>query len=363
MARTIHGVYTLILRNFDGKSVLIEEKVYFAFMREYLDTINGWIESNLSFAMARVIKTWGSSPRPMGSIMFINQHGEMVGSVSGGCVEGAVVKAAIEVLKDGKSKKLAYGISDEDAWSVGLSCGGSIQVFLQRFMAFDNRSEQRKVWEVLNQNISANTSSILVSSIEDGVSSNTLLTVEGELYGDSLNDEVLEAANEAFGQRVHGTFESGGKDYFIQVFPKKSQLLIIGAAHITVDLVELGSMYGFETIVIDPRGFFAQNTSFKTHPDKIIEAYPSEVLGNYSLDPYTYAIILSHDPKIDDNALEVLLPSKVAYIGALGSRKTHAKRTARLLEKGRTQEEIDRIKAPIGSITIVSKPYMLPNST
>ena len=317
-------------------------------MREYLETINTWIDNGLSFTMARVIKTWGSSPRPMGSIMFVNQHGEMAGSVSGGCVEGAVVKASIEVLKDGKSKRLAFGVSDEDAWSVGLSCGGSIQVFLQKFMAFDESDHQKKIWEILHENLSSNTPSILVSSIEDGHSTNTLLTVDDQIYGDPLSGDIISAAKEAFEQRVHKAIESDGKDYFIHVFPKKSQLLIIGAAHITVDLVELGNMYGFDTIVIDPRGFFAQNTSFKTHPQKIIEAYPSEVLGQYSLDPYTYAIILSHDPKIDDNALEVLLPSKVAYIGALGSRKTHAKRVARLEEKGYSKEQIDRIKAPIG---------------
>lgn len=317
-------------------------------MTEYLNTIENWIENNLSFAMARVIKTWGSSPRPMGSIMFINEHGEMAGSVSGGCVEGAVVKAAKEVIESGMSKKLAYGVSDEDAWSVGLSCGGSIQVFLQKFMAVDEDISQRKIWETLHKNLSSNAPSILVSSVEDGSSSNTLITVDDQVIGVPLNDQVIQSAKVAFKQRTHRSVEIEGKDYFIHVFPKKNQLLIIGAAHITVDLVELGNMYGFDTVVIDPRGFFAQNTTFKTQPGEIIEAYPSEVLSNYSLDPYTYAIILSHDPKIDDNALEVLLPSQVAYIGALGSRKTHAKRVARLEEKGFSKDDIDRIKAPIG---------------
>lgn len=317
-------------------------------MREYLDTINNWINNGRSFSMARVIKTWGSSPRPMGSMMFINEDGEMAGSVSGGCVEGAVVKASKEVLETGKSKKLDYGVSDEDAWSVGLSCGGSIQVFLEKFMAFDGDSGQKKIWEILSENIGANSPSILISSIEDGNNTNTLLTADEKVYGDSVTRDVIEAAMEAFRQRTHKAVELDGKEYFIQVFPKKSQLLIIGAAHITVDLVTLGNMYGFDTVVIDPRGFFAKNTSFNTQPGAILEAYPSEVLGNYSLDPYTYAIILSHDPKIDDNALEVLLPSKVGYIGALGSRKTHAKRIARLEEKGFSKELIDRIKAPIG---------------
>ena len=125
-------------------------------------------------------------------------------------------------------------------------------------------------------------------------------------------------------------------------------MLIIGVAHITVDLVQLADWYGFETVVIDPRGYFTQNIAFKKDPTQLIEAYPSEVLDQFPLDAYTYTAILSHDPKIDDNALEILLNNEVAYIGALGSKKTHAKRTARLLENGFSQEQIDTIHAPIG---------------
>lgn len=123
---------------------------------------------------------------------------------------------------------------------------------------------------------------------------------------------------------------------------------MIGAAHITVDLVQLAKLYGFETIVIDPRGAFSGNMQFPVKPDVILEKYPSEVLEDLKPDVYTYAVILSHDPKIDDNALEILLRSKVAYIGALGSRKTHEKRARRLKQKGFTDGEIARIEAPIG---------------
>ena len=124
--------------------------------------------------------------------------------------------------------------------------------------------------------------------------------------------------------------------------------MIVGAAHITADLVELGHFFGFRTIVIDPRGAFAQKTQFQVPPDQLIEAYPSEVLEGFPLDAYTFCAVLSHDPKIDDNALEILLPSDVAYIGALGSRKTHAKRVQRLTERGISDELINRIQSPIG---------------
>ena len=311
-------------------------------MNEYLDILENWSASKKSVAIARVIKTWGSSPRPVGSVMLVNESGEMAGSVSGGCVEGAVVKKATEVMDGGTSIKLAYGVSDEDAWSVGLSCGGSIQVFVETI------DFESLVWRQLLENIKSNKSSILVSSLEDGGKKTSVISEDGQLAGAEISEELRSAALQAYDERTHKTITIGDTEYFIQLFPRKAQLLVIGAAHITVDLVYLANEFGFETIVIDPRGYFAEKTTFQDPPDQIHNVYPSEVLNDFALDAYTFAAILSHDPKIDDNALEILLPSKTAYIGALGSRKTHAKRTARLLEKGIPQELIDKIKAPIG---------------
>ena len=312
-------------------------------MNEYLKVLEDWLANKKNMAFARVIKTWGSSPRPVGSIMLINEDGKMAGSVSGGCVEGAVVKKASEVLQGEQSIKLTYGVSDEDAWSVGLSCGGSIQVFLEQVDLLSS-----PVWRSLLEHVRNNQSAILISSLEDGANTTALITEAGEVLGDPISAPLRNAAQKAYDERTHKSIELEGKEYFIQLFPRKTQLFIIGAAHITIDLVSIASQFGFETVVIDPRGYFAQNTTFVESPSQLIEKYPSEVLGDFPLDAYSFAAILSHDPKIDDNALEILLPSKVAYIGALGSRKTHAKRTARLLEKGVPQEQIDRIKAPIG---------------
>ncbi len=311
-------------------------------MREYIEKIKTWKENGDQVALARVVKTWGSSPRPAGSIMFIDSDGNMSGSVSGGCVEGAVVKRALESLENNSDTRLDYGVSDEDAWSVGLSCGGRIQVYLQSV------NFQDEVWSKLAESVQNNKSAILVSSLSEGSSTNTIITEDDEIIGDKLPDSVIAVAKESYRKRVHETYETEGTSYFIHLFPRKPVLLIIGAAHITVDLVSLGNMYGFETVVIDPRGFFADNTEFNDPPSRIVKSYPSEVLGEYPLDSYTFAAILSHDPKIDDNALEVLLPSDVAYIGALGSRKTHEKRKKRLLEKGITEDKLERINAPIG---------------
>lgn len=312
-------------------------------MNEYADILQKWLQADQSVAIARVVKTWGSSPRPVGSVMLVNPEGKMAGSVSGGCVEGAVVKQAKRAIEENTSVKLDYGVSDEEAWSVGLSCGGSIQVFLQP-AAFSEGS----VWSRLLANAQENKASTLISSLEDGNSTSTLLDEDGQVWGDELTEEVLTEAKDAYTKRTHKTVTHEGKDYFIQIFPRKSLLLIIGAAHITVDLVALGNQFGFETVVIDPRGYFAENTIFTDPPSQLLQNYPSEVLNQFPLDAYTFCAILSHDPKIDDNALEILLPSKVGYIGALGSKKTHAKRTNRLLEKGIDQSLIDRIHAPIG---------------
>ncbi|MEM6800472.1 MAG: XdhC/CoxI family protein, partial [Bacteroidota bacterium] len=272
-------------------------------MKELLATLNSWIFHNKRFAVATVIKTWGSSPRPVGSTMLISEDMEMAGSVSGGCVEGAVVREAVALLKSGNSKILSYGVTDEDAWEVGLSCGGSIRVFVEPFLAFDTRPKEKEIWEELNLRLNTNKSAVLISKLGDGQPSHSLLLPEGKILGNSLSHSILQSAHTAFKERKHQLIETEEENFFVQVFAKRSQMLIIGAAHITVDLVGMAQNFGFETIVIDPRGAFSNKTQFPQAPDKIYEKYPAEVLPEYELDPYTYAVVLSHDPKIDDNAL------------------------------------------------------------
>lgn len=310
---------------------------------EELAIVEKWLKSGDKVALARVIQTWGSSPRPVGSMMWINQNGNIIGSVSGGCVETSVVKASQGVIEENHSTVLSYGVSDDDAWTAGLSCGGKLSIILQPV-----ESTVSQVWMTLIDSIKANQSTILVSSLSEGNNMIALIRDDGSQVGEVISEEVLTEAKRAYKERVNRTVAVQDTEYFIQIFPKKPQLIIIGAAHITVDLVSLAKQFGFETIVIDPRGFFAKNMVFNEEPDQIFELYPSEVLSEFSLDAYTFCAILSHDPKIDDNALEILLNSEVAYIGALGSRKTHAKRIARLTEKGMTAEMIGRIKAPVG---------------
>ncbi len=315
-------------------------------MKELLQQITEWTSEGKSFAVARVIQTWGSSPRPVGSALIISGGGEMAGSVSGGCVEGAVIKEARNVIDLQQGKRLAYGVSDDEAWSVGLTCGGKLQVYLQPFPA--DQSENAQAWQTLVQSLRENKSGVLITKLTDGISDNAFISMDGGLTGVAMPEEVVEKARDAYSRRAPESHVTGETQYFIHVFPRRSQLLVIGAAHITADLVQLAHLHDFETIVIDPRGAFAGNTRFVEAPDKILVKYPSEVINDFPLDAYTYAVILSHDPKIDDDALQILLRSKVAYIGALGSRKTHEKRMARMTQLGFSESEIKRIEAPVG---------------
>lgn len=317
-------------------------------MLDVYPKIKEWTEQGKTFAWARVVRTWGSSPRPIGSVLAISEDMEMAGSVSGGCVEGAVLKEAMEILKSGEPRRQKFGVSDEEAWSVGLSCGGAIHVFTERFMAFDESEAEQIVWKELSQSIEDNKGCVLATAMFGEKNAHLLIDPEGQTTGSLENVSIVEAALKAYRERKNEVVELEEGSYFLQVFPPKAQLLIVGAAHITTDLVRLGNLYDFETIVIDPRGIFANKTQFPDPPDQLHEDWPAEVLPQFNLDEYSFAVLLTHDPKIDDQALHLLLRSKIAYIGALGSRRTHEKRVKRLTAAGFTEEQIARVHGPVG---------------
>ncbi|CAN5466342.1 XdhC family protein [soil metagenome] len=315
-------------------------------MKELLPQITQWLNDRRPFAIARVIQTWGSSPRPVGSVMLISSDMEMVGSVSGGCVEGSVLKEAQAIIKNGTAKRLSYGVSDDEAWSVGLTCGGKIQVYVESVPAGD--SPQGELWNELCKRLNSNRPCILVTTLVDSHPSSTLIDERGNASGAQVKGDVFLKMKESIARREYGVVSIGENDYFIHSFSKRNRMFIIGAAHITTDLVELARQHDFETIVIDPRGIFATKTQFTVQPDQLLVKYPSEVLNEKDLDETVYAVVLSHDPKIDDDALQILLRSKAAYIGALGSRKTHEKRVERLKQAGFNEEDIRRIESPVG---------------
>ena len=304
---------------------------------------------NKKFAIATVIQTWGSAPRPVGSAMIVSEDSEMSGSVSGGCVEGAILRGVPDVLKHNKPKRVGFGVTDEEAWAVGLSCGGQIQVFIEPFLAFTDP----EMWEILRGCLFENKGAVLLTKLNDEASEHFLIVPQQQGRGGFEPPRPLASLTEnawrAYTERKTQTVQTeDGATWFLQVFPPKLQLIIIGAAHITVDLVHLAQYFGFETVVIDPRGIFAEKTQFPTPPDHLHVDWPAEILPDMTLDAYTFVVLLTHDPKIDDQALHILLKSDVAYIGALGSKKTHEKRVKRLVTEGFTETEIAKIHAPIG---------------
>jgi xanthine dehydrogenase accessory factor len=323
------------------KSLLTSLPYKFDKMLDVLDQLRELVKKDEPFAVATVIKTWRSSPRPVGSCLLVNQSGDMYGSVSGGCVENAAVIKALEVLKSGEPQIVNYGVADEEAWEIGLSCGGAIEVHIAPFFGTKNPA----LWKLLDKTIQNNRPTALITALKDG---KVAMVNEGNTEVKAMPTEVLNEAEQLLSKGLNSKLERNGGSFFVNSFPVKPKMILIGSAHITVELIELAQMYDFETVVIDPRDTFAHKTGYKVNPDTILVNWPQEVLPGMKLDQNCYIVILSHDPKIDDEALKIVLKQPVKYIGALGSRKTHLKRVARLESYGFNEGEIAGVKSPIG---------------
>ncbi len=313
-------------------------------MKEIFPLLKQKVKEKRPFALATVTTTWGSSPRPAGSVMAIFEDMTMAGSVSGGCIEGEVVRLGLEVLKSGKPIHKTFGISDDDAWTVGLSCGGKVSVWIEKFIALDDENH----WNRLSDALESDESAILITNMSTGKHQIELPETEKGLF-ESTDKELQQAIEQKYLSNQTGiAHASTGESIFIRVFPKKPRLFIVGAAHISVDLVRFAKDFDFKTIVIDPRGIFTKRTRFEVAPDVLLEEWPAEALSETHFDAHDYAVILSHDPKIDDQALELFLNSRIKYIGALGSSKTQQKRVSRLSNMGFSEEKIASIHSPVG---------------
>lgn len=318
-------------------------------MRDVIDKLDLWREQGETIAIATVIETWGSAPRPPGSKLAVSERGGIAGSVSAGCVEGAVILEAREVMRRGVSKQLEYGVADETAWGVGLACGGTIKIFVEPGFALDN------LYPAIKHHLAGNIPFVMVSVLrgpQDLMHKKCLVDSKGGVQGDLVISGQMDLViNQSLSFLSSGKSKTlklpNGIELFVEVYPPPPRLIIIGAVHFSDPLITIANAAGFETILIDPRPAFATPERFP-HAGKIMRAWPHEVLPEMKIDSSTFVVLLTHDPKIDDPALIYLLNSPVGYIGALGSRKTHQRRIERLLEKGITQEQISRIHAPIG---------------
>ncbi|NND33320.1 MAG: XdhC family protein [Saprospiraceae bacterium] len=309
-------------------------------MLDIINEIDKRVATGQEFALATVTATWRSAPRGVGASMIIDPGGKMVGSVSGGCVEGQVVTTALELLRTGRLQQMKFGVSNDEAWSVGLSCGGAISVYVQPF--FNQTDYGREVWFSLRKCQKNDVGAVLIY----GNDKPGFFSADNRLG--KLPDAVFVQAGEQLSLKKSQLITVENAEYFFHVFPPKDHLLIIGAAHISRDLITLAKWQGFKITVIDPRGLFYDSLKDLVGNESLFRGWPADLLKDIKLNDSVFAVLLTHDPKIDDQALELLLPSDVAYIGALGSRKTQQKRVARLLAMGHSQDQIDRIKGPVG---------------
>lgn len=284
-----------------------------------------WHRAGRGAALATVVETWGSAPRPVGSQLVINRDGAMEGSVSGGCVEGAVVIEALESLEDGKARLLEFGVSDDDAFSAGLACGGRIRVLV----------------EPAGGSLAEATLAALVEARAARRPVAYVLDLEA-LAGGGIAEPA--AYPDRFRADKSGVEKDGRT--LIAIHNPPLRMIVIGAVHIAQPLVGMARASGYDVKVIDPRPAFAAAARFPGQA--ILEDYPDEVMPGLGLDARTAVVTLTHDPKIDDPAIREALASEVFYLGCLGSKRTHAKRLERLEAAGYSNEAIARIHAPVG---------------
>jgi xanthine dehydrogenase accessory factor len=318
-------------------------------MQDVIAAIEAWQEQGQPVALATVTSTWGSAPRQPGAKLALTAAGQIAGSVSGGCVESEVVAQGQDVLASGKPRLLHFGVADETAWSVGLACGGKLEVFVAP-LAPDLLATVQG-WLAAERPGAVVT---VVAGPTDLVGQQLLLdgsNQPGGILGAGVDEAAGAAARAALAsghsERIVLESAQGPLTLFIDVVLPPLTLLAIGGGHVTIALTQLAAVAGYRTIVVDPRRAFASAERFP-HVDRLISAWPRQALQEIRITPATAVALLSHDPKIDDPALEAALASDAFYVGALGSRRTHEQRQARLLAAGLSEAALARIHAPIG---------------
>jgi xanthine dehydrogenase accessory factor len=326
-------------------------------VREELATLRRWQADGARFGLATVTQTSRSAPRPAGATLGLHPDGDVLGSVSGGCVEGAVVEVATEVLATGVPQRVTYGISDDEAIAVGLTCGGTIEVFVRPITP-----ETLDLADVAAR-IEAD-EPVAVATVVDHPSApdavGRAIVVGEEQVDGSVGDEGLDHAivEGARGLLEHGT--TGLRHYgphgerrmdevtvLIESFAPKPRMLVFGAIDFASAVASIGRFLGYHVTVCDARARFATTARFPD-ADEVVVAWPHRYLGATSVDARTAICVLTHDPKFDVPVLQVALDTDAGYIGVMGSRRTHADRLDRLRDAGVDDASLARLRSPIG---------------
>ena len=315
-------------------------------MRDILSDLIHWRKDGKTIALATVIQTWGSSPRRVGSKMALTMNREMIGSVSGGCVENAVIEAGIQVLKTNHPQLLHFGVGDETAWEVGLACGGSIDIFLKPLEnnSFEDlRSVIQEQQQAVHVTVVRGSDEILGREILIREDSHVIGTLDG-----AWDKTVVKLANEALANgSSHRVNLNDDVEVFLETILPPPTLIIVGGVHIAISLTSLAKALGYRTIVIDPRKAWGNAERFP-NVDQLIHAWPDEAFEQIKVTRSTAIVMLTHDPKLDDPASKIALSGPAFYVGALGSKVTHGKRRERLLNDGVSEAQLSRLHAPIG---------------
>jgi xanthine dehydrogenase accessory factor len=304
-------------------------------MRDVLPTVQGWMRDGLRVAVCTVVRVERSAPRLPGSVMAVCENGAVAGSVTGGCVESALYMQTEEVLAGGPPRLATFGIVDDEAFEVGLPCGGTVHVFIEML--------DPEVLVGVAQALDAERPVAYLTTIAGASLGHArLVGREGE-----AGDEAEAAARPLLALGESGIVRVGEDEIFVSSLVPRPEMYIFGAIDFASALATVGRFMGYRVTVCDPRALFITPARFPDADELVIE-WPHEFLGHAPVDERTAICVLTHDEKFDVPALKVALTTPARFIGAMGSRRTTERRRARLLDEGVSEEDLNRIHAPIG---------------
>ena len=331
-------------------------------MKDLVDILAAWRAEGAGFGRAVVVRTFGSAPRFEGSTVIATDDGRIAGSVSGGCVEGAVVEEIGRARETGRSRVIRYGISDEQAWDIGLACGGIIDVLIEPAVPEAVESAARAA-----AGIGAPGSRAVVTPLPadspgpepgrrvpgEGEPPADRLVVwedgrlEGSLGEPAIDSELVRLAQQSLARGTSRTIEVAGRSLFIEAFPNRPRLVVVGAGQVAIPLVAMARALGYETIVVDGRAAFATRERFPD-VDRLIVGWPDEAAAEIALGSADAVAILTHDAKFDEPAIITAFAKGCQYVGVIGSRRTQSERRARLAAAGVRPDDLARLHGPIG---------------
>jgi xanthine dehydrogenase accessory factor len=316
-------------------------------MRELLPTVDAWHAEGVEFGRAVLIRVFGNGPRPEGATLLVADDGRIAGSVSGGCVEGAAAELVAQSRGDGLARVVRFGISDEQAWGVGLACGSTIDVLIEPMLRPEVEQEAR-----------AAQGFAIVTPLPEGTpdeNGRSNAVVSGQpadpiIVGgnkEPSTDPLIDAARGLIASGRSGTVMADGRQWFVETFAPAPRLVVFGAVQAAIPLVRMARELGYRTVVADAREAFASRERFPD-ADHVIVGWPDDVAQEIGLSEDDAVVVMSHDPKLDEPAIVEAMHAGARYVGAMGSRKTQAVRRERLLAAGLTDEDLTRLRGPIG---------------